>query len=132
MFSVIVNQEFLDLDEYGDQKIKREARYFDFRTNAYEPARANMKVSQTQLEDDLNLFQFQIRPDEFMIHEIHDFKEERMNFLKVFPTEEKPDTEHTYMYINFNYDTTLRKVSRQKYGLLDWFGDWGGLLDALF
>ena len=26
----------------------------------------------------------------------------------------------------------MRQVSRKTYGLLDWLGDWGGLMDALF
>ena len=26
----------------------------------------------------------------------------------------------------------VRNITRKTYGLLDWFGDWGGLLDSLF
>ena len=36
------------------------------------------------------------------------------------------------MMIHISLDGDLRQVSRKTYSLLDWCGDWGGLLDALF
>ena len=28
-------------------------------------------------------------------------------------------------------ESDVRAISRQTYGVLDWMGDWGGLMDAL-
>lgn len=50
----------------------------------------------------------------------------------VFPSDENPRGMWPYMTVNFSMDTSFRQVSRQTYSLLDWCGDWGGLLDALF
>ena len=39
---------------------------------------------------------------------------------------------YSYFLCHFSIDRNLRQVSRRTYSLLDWCGDWGGLLDALF
>lgn len=36
------------------------------------------------------------------------------------------------MSVSFEMDKNLRQINRQTYGFLDWLGDVGGLLDALF
>ena len=55
---MIVNQETLDINEYGENKIKREAKYFETTTNSQESTRANIKVVKSVLEDETDLWQF--------------------------------------------------------------------------
>ena len=49
-----------------------------------------------------------------------------------FPTEENPNAMWEYILVHFSLDSDLRQISRQTYSILDWCGDWGGVLDALF
>ena len=39
---------------------------------------------------------------------------------------------YKYASVEINLHKELRVINRQTYGLLDWLGDCGGLLDALF
>ena len=49
-----------------------------------------------------------------------------------YPSEENPNAMWEYLFIHFSLDNDLRQISRQTYSILDWCGDWGGVLDALF
>ena len=49
-----------------------------------------------------------------------------------FPTPENPTSKYKYASLSFFVDRNLHSIYRETYGLLDWMGDCGGLLDALF
>ena len=49
-----------------------------------------------------------------------------------FPSDENPRGQWEYMQVNFSLSSDFRQISRQTYSILDWFGDWGGVMDALF
>ena len=51
-----------------------------------------------------------------------------------FPTDESEETrKNRYKFFSFEIELSkdLKRVERQTYGILDWLGDCGGLLDAL-
>ena len=50
----------------------------------------------------------------------------------MFPTDEQPDNKYKFVSLNFQQGKDLRVVNRSYFSLLEWLGDWGGLLDALF
>ena len=50
----------------------------------------------------------------------------------MFPTAENPLTRYKYASLEFTFKKDLREIERATYHLLDWLGDCGGLLDALF
>jgi len=47
------------------------------------------------------------------------------------PTEEAPDNKYLFTSLYIGQGKDLLTINRQTYSLLDWFGDWGGLLDGL-
>ena len=49
-----------------------------------------------------------------------------------FPTEDNPGGRFKYASVDFKMSKNTREISRQTYSILDWAGDWGGLLDAMF
>ena len=52
-----------------------------------------------------------------------------------FPSDENEETKkYKYKYMSFEIEMSkdLHQVNRQTYSILDWLGDCGGLLDALF
>ena len=49
-----------------------------------------------------------------------------------FPTEQDPHSLYKYASVEINLNKDLHMINRQTYSLLDWLGDCGGLLEALF
>ena len=60
------------------------------------------------------------------------FSNVRPSTLTTFPTDENPDAGYKIASVDVMLGADMRQISRQTYTVLDWFGDWGGLLDALF
>ena len=50
---------------------------------------------------------------------------------KDFPTKEKPLNKYKFASLHLAVSRDLHVIERWTYSLLDWFGDWGGLLDSL-
>lgn len=49
-----------------------------------------------------------------------------------FPTTESPNNRYKYLSLELNLNLDRGSWNRQTYSFLDWLGDLGGLLDALF
>lgn len=49
-----------------------------------------------------------------------------------FPSEANPFARYKFMSVSFELSKDLRQINRQTYSFLDWLGDVGGLLEALF
>ena len=49
-----------------------------------------------------------------------------------FPTPNDPKSKYKFASLAFKHGKCLVAIDRQTYSLLDWLGDWGGLMDALF
>ena len=47
------------------------------------------------------------------------------------PTEEEPDNPYIFTSLYIGQGKDLMTINRKTYNLLDWLGDWGGLLDWL-
>ena len=48
-----------------------------------------------------------------------------------FPTVDNPYDRYKYISMDIELIKSLKQFNRQTYGLLEWLGDCGGLLDAL-
>ena len=51
--------------------------------------------------------------------------------LHTLPTEAEPDNAYIFSSLYLGQGKDLVKINRKTYNLLDWLGDWGGLLDGL-
>ena len=49
-----------------------------------------------------------------------------------FPTLEDPLSRYKFTSVEVNFSPDQQLVTRQTYSILDWLGDMGGLLDALY
>ena len=49
-----------------------------------------------------------------------------------FPTEEDPLSRYKFTSVEINFSPDMITINRDTYSLLDWLGDLGGLLDALY
>ena len=49
-----------------------------------------------------------------------------------WPTPEKPFNEFKYVSVVIGLGRNLHQINRQTYSVLDWLGDLGGLIDALY
>ena len=49
-----------------------------------------------------------------------------------FPSEDNPLGLYKFTSIHFELNKSLKRTDRETYSLLDWLGDCGGLLDALY
>ena len=49
-----------------------------------------------------------------------------------FPNKENPLTRYKFTSVEVNFSLDEGTISRQTYSMLDWLGDMGGLLDALY
>ena len=49
-----------------------------------------------------------------------------------FPTKEDPLTRYKFTSVEVNFSLDMVAIQRQTYSILDWLGDMGGLLDALY
>jgi len=98
--------------------------------SAVEPVRHKYKIKTTQLNDETGLLQLG-EAEPVTLYGSDGFEAEPA-FADKFPSDENPDAIWTYVNFNISLDNSLRQVSRKTYSLLDWCGDWGGLLDALF
>ena len=51
--------------------------------------------------------------------------------MNKIPTEAEPNNRYIFTSLHFGQGKDLRAINRKTYNLLDWLGDWGGLLDGL-
>ena len=49
-----------------------------------------------------------------------------------FPSDKDPFALYKYASVEINLNKDLAMINRQTYSMLDWLGDCGGLLEALF
>jgi len=49
-----------------------------------------------------------------------------------FPTKERPNTEYKFSSFSVEFNNDRTEISRQTYSFLDWLGDCGGLMGALY
>ena len=49
-----------------------------------------------------------------------------------FPTVENPLTRYKFTSVEVNHSADRQTIGRQTYSILDWLGDMGGLVDALY
>ena len=49
-----------------------------------------------------------------------------------FPTAQDPSQRYKFTSIELNFSQDLQTINRQTYSVLDWLGDMGGLIDAIY
>ena len=82
------------------------------------------------LSDETQIFQFGYSEDS----NFYTYTQEKPNASawNEFPTKEKPYTLYKFTSMEVNFSPDQQYVSRSTYSMLDWLGDMGGLLDALY
>ena len=130
-FQLYFNNESFDQQSFGDESIERKSELIHFQFNADTPVWFNYMVQTNMVSDETQLFQLGESED----REFHSYVDNIKSMYSAwqdFPTEENPYTLYKYASMEINLFKDMRQINRQTYSLLDWLGDCGGLLDALF
>ena len=87
-------------------------------------------MQKNELSDETQIFQFGYSED----RNFYSFfsKVPEASAWNNFPTEKNPLSRYKFSSIEVNFSADQQRVNRQTYSLLDWLGDMGGLLDALY
>ena len=128
---MIVNTQSIDIKEYGPNRIKRESTYLWKSLNRFEASYVEVEVTTTEISDETLDFQFGAGDDE-TFYDIVGFADPKPSQSNDFPSVDNPKGSFKYASANIWVDKDLRQINRSTYLMLDWFGDWGGLLDAMF
>lgn len=83
------------------------------------------------LNDESGFIQLGMEEETFFYSAFNDM-EPNPSSWNTFPTEADPFAKYKFMSVSFELGKDLRQINRQTYSLLDWLGDVGGLLEALF
>ena len=67
-----------------------------------------------------------------MFYSYVDSLDQKISSWNIYPTKENPNTRFKFTSVELNLNKDIDQINRQTYSLLDWLGDAGGLLDALF
>ena len=83
-----------------------------------------------ELEDESLLFQMGFSQDYSFNEYDHEFPQP--SSWNKFPTVENPSRKYKFTSLEVNLSLHKKVVNRQSYSLLDWLGDFGGLIDGLY
>ena len=91
-----------------------------------------MKTSITvsELNDESGIFQLDGGTEKIMFGSESDFLL-NPSLLNKLPTQEEPNNRYIFSSLYLGQGKDLLTINRKTYNLLDWLGDWGGLLDGL-
>ena len=124
-----MNEQTFALNEYGDRTISKRSRFYEQQLENTEPTYLAGIMRKNELHDESDYLQFgQEENYEFYAYELPPPKPSSWN---VYPTRENPQGIFKYGSIEVNMSQDLITWNRQTYGLLDFIGDLGGLLDGL-
>ena len=87
-------------------------------------------MQKNELNDETQMFQFGYSEDRNFYSFFSKIPE--ASAWNHFLTEEVPLSRYKFTSIEVNFSADQQRVNRQTYSLLDWLGDMGGLLDALY
>ena len=85
------------------------------------------------LLDETQLFQLgDVRETKFYSSPHVDELKQSPTSWNTYPTKEDPTKKYKFFSLDIQLNRNLKTHSRQTYSVLDWLGDCGGLMDALF
>ena len=123
------NEEVLVSDSFGQESIRRFSKFFTTSINEKKPSYYSFDFQTTQLEDETDLVQFGNSDEAYFNSPIQKKETDFIIFdsgWKDFPSHYK------YFSMDLGISPDVPKIRRKTDSLLDWLGDWGGLLDSLY
>ena len=123
------NREHFDLTEYGDKRIIKESVLITKTAPPHTPSYFLSHLKRQEVEDETDLVQFgQVDNLEF-----HHLENEELRLSSWTDDLSKiPNGKRKFTSVMIMLDPNKKVTVRQTYGLLDYFGDIGGLIDFLY
>ena len=133
---ILTNNEKMNLLGYEDDTIKREALIARTQTDQKNPNFIEYKIDASLLHDESDLVKLGFA-EEIQFYSAPTEITSTASAWDKFPVNDplNPDLAFTkYKFTSFavSINMDLRQINRVTYGLLDWLGDCGGLIDAIF
>ena len=99
------------------------------RFSTTDPGFINLQSDKWELNDETDLVQL----GQSTVTDIYDWKltEWTPSTWRKFPDAENPYAKYKFISLGIQQGKNFTQIGRQTYSLLDWLGDWGGLMDAL-
>lgn len=123
------NQESINVEEYDDESISRFSTFSTIQFDHLTPSAVPVNVNRNKLSDSTSV----LKTD--------DETETSYNSLVVaqplpsawtnYPTREDPTGQFKFTSIYIQVTQDMQVTERETYGILEWLGDVGGLVDAL-
>ena len=88
------------------------------------------EITVFQLNDETGIFHLDGGTERTMFGSESDFILNPSSLNKL-PTQAEPDNAYIFSSLYLGQGKDLMTINRKTYNLLDWLGDWGGLLDGL-
>ena len=123
------NDEILITDSFGNESIKRFSKIMNTQINEEKPSYFSFDLQTTHLEDETDLVQFGNTDEIYFNSPL--LKRDGDFFIKDSSFKHYP-TYYAFFFMSVNVSPDVPKVRRKTDSLLDWLGDWGGLLDSLY
>ena len=124
------NQDQFEDLKFGEESVNKVSRYsvktIDLRT----PSWMQTMVDISHLNDESSLIQLG-GGTEKTLYSMESDKILNSSTHKNFPTDQEPDNTYIFTSLYVGQGKDLTRINRRTYNLLDWLGDWGGLLDGL-
>ena len=116
--------------KFGPESITRESKVSTKFVDISSPSWIKTEIMVSKLNDESGLFNFDGGVEETM-HSIESDLQLNPSAMNKIPTQAEPNNRYIFTSIYFGQGKDLHAINRKTYNLLDWLGDWGGLLDGL-
>lgn len=120
---LVMNQNKIEVNKFGADAFVRQSESIKQQFNQKEPSWLDFQIKSTSVQDNTALIDFGVTDDELL-----------SSYQLTGPYSSKwQQYPHHYKFVgvDVNFTTTLHVIERSTYGLLEFVGDMGGLLDAL-
>ena len=127
---VYYNDAIFDANHFFEKSVVKESKISSQQISEFKPTFFTFNLQTRLLQDEtnvVNLFEQQttfygLRDEFFRLQD---------SAWDQFPSSDKPFDKYKYVSFDLRLVKDLQQISRQTYGLLEWLGDCGGLIDAL-
>ena len=129
VLQILYNQERFNPDKYGDERIVKESTFLRALMPSNAPSLMMTHLSLAEIEDEADLVQFG-QTETLEYHHLEADPVRAHHFIDDLLV--KPNGTRSLSVFQLSIAPMKQMTVRQTYGLLDYFGDIGGLLDFLY
>ena len=130
MWKVYTTEDVLIQDEFGNDAVIHQGKLHEIYVDEQRPNWVLGQIHHTLVSDEASFVQW----GQSLERDLYTYstKPPYISGWNYYPTPEDPTTKFKFSSFEITFGPELTVINRQTYMLLDWLGDLGGLLDALY